>query len=66
VHFEQFRAVRREAADLTQPLEDRKVIERAKGVLMRRVKLDEQDAFRRGSGSTSVPSRPPATSPSRP
>jgi len=36
-----------EAADLRQALEDRKVIERAKGVLMKRANLDEQDAFRR-------------------
>jgi response regulator NasT len=45
--FEQFEALRREAADLRQALEDRKVIERAKGVLMKRTGLDEQEAFRR-------------------
>ena len=45
--FEQFEELRREAADLRQALEDRKVIERAKGVLMKRANLDEQDAFRR-------------------
>jgi AmiR/NasT family two-component response regulator len=45
--FEQFETLRREAADLRQALEDRKVIERAKGVLMKRANLDEQDAFRR-------------------
>ena len=45
--FEQFEALRREAADLRQALEDRKVIERAKGVLMKRGPMDEQDAFRR-------------------
>lgn len=45
--FEQFEALRREAADLRQALEDRKIIERAKGVLMKRVSLDEQEAFRR-------------------
>jgi two-component system, response regulator PdtaR len=45
--FEQFEALRREAADLRQALEDRKVIERAKGVLMKRGSLDEQEAFRR-------------------
>jgi response regulator NasT len=28
-------------------LEDRKVIERAKGILMKRASLDEQEAFRR-------------------
>ena len=45
--FEQFEALRRETADLRQALDDRKVIERAKGVLMKRTGLDEQDAFRR-------------------
>jgi response regulator NasT len=45
--FEQFEALRQEAADLRQALEDRKVIERAKGVLMKKGNLDEQDAFRR-------------------
>ncbi len=45
--FEQFEALRREAADLRQALEDRKVIERAKGVLMKRAGFDEQEAFRR-------------------
>jgi response regulator NasT len=45
--FEQFEALRKEAADLRQALEDRKVIERAKGILMKKASLDEQDAFRR-------------------
>ncbi len=45
--FEQFEALRKEAADLRQALEDRKIIERAKGLLMRKVGLDEQEAFRR-------------------
>ena len=45
--FEQFQALRQEAADLRQALEDRKVIERAKGILMKRGGLDEQDSFRR-------------------
>jgi response regulator NasT len=45
--FEQFEALRKEAADLRQALEDRKTIERAKGLLMKKVGLDEQDAFRR-------------------
>ena len=45
--FEQFQALRQEAADLRQALEDRKVIERAKGILMKRAALDEQAAFRR-------------------
>jgi two-component system, response regulator PdtaR len=45
--FEQLETLRREAADLRQALEDRKVIERAKGVLMKRGPLEEQEAFRR-------------------
>ena len=45
--FEQFQALRREAADLRQALEDRKLIERAKGLLMKRAGLDEHEAFRR-------------------
>src|SRR5207237_2751110 len=45
--FEQFQALRQEASDLRQALEDRKVIERAKGILMKRAALDEQAAFRR-------------------
>jgi AmiR/NasT family two-component response regulator len=45
--FEQFEALRREAADLRQALEDRKLIERGKGILMKKTSLDEQEAFRR-------------------
>ena len=45
--FEQFQALRKEAADLKQALEDRKTIEKAKGILMRKAGLDEADAFRR-------------------
>ena len=45
--FEQFQALHREAADLRQTLEDRKVIERAKGLLMKQSGLDEEGAFRR-------------------
>jgi response regulator NasT len=45
--FEQFQALRKETADLKQALEDRKVIERAKGILMKKTGLDENDAFRR-------------------
>ena len=45
--FEQFVTLTREAADLRQALEDRKVVERAKGILMRRSNLDEQSAFTR-------------------
>ena len=45
--FEEFQALHQEAADLRQALEDRKLIERAKGLLMRKAGLDEQEAFRR-------------------
>lgn len=45
--FEQFQALRKEAADLRQALEDRKIIERAKGLLMKKAGLDEHEAFRR-------------------
>jgi AmiR/NasT family two-component response regulator len=45
--FEQFQALRQEAADLKQALEDRKTIEKAKGLLMKKGGLDEHDAFRR-------------------
>ncbi len=45
--FEQFQALRRETADLRQALEDRKLIEKAKGLLMKRASLDEHEAFRR-------------------
>jgi two-component system, response regulator PdtaR len=45
--FEHFQALRRETADLRQALADRKVIERAKGILMKKGRLDESEAFRR-------------------
>jgi two-component system, response regulator PdtaR len=45
--FELFQSLHQEAADLRQALEDRKLVERAKGVLMRRSGADEADAYRR-------------------
>jgi two-component system, response regulator PdtaR len=45
--FAQFESLRKEATDLRQALADRKIIERAKGILMKRAGLDEQNAFRR-------------------
>jgi AmiR/NasT family two-component response regulator len=45
--FEQFQALRDEAADLRQALADRKIIEQAKGILMKVLGLSEADAFRR-------------------
>lgn len=45
--FSQFQALRKEANDLRQALADRKIIERAKGILMKRAGLSEPDSFRR-------------------
>ncbi len=47
LRFEQFQALSRESADLRQALEDRKLIERAKGAVMRRLRVDEAEAYRR-------------------
>lgn len=51
-------AARKEAADAKQQLESRKLIERAKGILMRRTGSTEQEAYRimqRSSQDRSVP-----------
>ena len=45
--FEQFEALRQEASGVRQALEDRKVIERAKGILTKESGLSEPEAFRR-------------------
>jgi two-component system, response regulator PdtaR len=45
--FRQFEALRKEVNDLREALEARKVIERAKGILMRRLDLTEEEAFQR-------------------
>ena len=45
--FKQFQALHREVVDLREALEARKVIEKAKGILMRRLDLTEEEAFRR-------------------
>jgi AmiR/NasT family two-component response regulator len=45
--FRQFQALQREVTDLREALESRKVVERAKGILMRRLDLSEDEAFRR-------------------
>jgi two-component system, response regulator PdtaR len=44
--FEEFQSLRKETADLRQALQDRKLIERAKGILMKRTGQDEAAAFR--------------------
>jgi AmiR/NasT family two-component response regulator len=47
IRFRQFQALHREVADLREALEARKLIERAKGILMRRLNLTEDEAFQR-------------------
>jgi AmiR/NasT family two-component response regulator len=45
--FQEFQAVQKEVEDLKEALETRKVVDRAKGILMDSQGLTEQDAFRR-------------------
>ena len=45
--FDEFQAVQKEVEDLTEALETRKVVDRAKGILMDTQGMSEQDAFRR-------------------
>jgi two-component system, response regulator PdtaR len=47
LRFEHFQKLTKEAASLRQAMEDRKLIERAKGILMKRARIDEPEAFRR-------------------
>jgi len=45
--FDEFQHLRQESSDLRQALQERKIIERAKGILMQRAGLDEAAAFAR-------------------
>jgi len=45
--FREHEQLRLEKEQLTQNLETRKLVERAKGILMRRLQMDEQDAHKR-------------------
>jgi YesN/AraC family two-component response regulator len=45
--FEQLQGLRQEAATLRQALGDRKPVERSKGIVMRRLGVPEEDAYRR-------------------
>jgi two-component system, response regulator PdtaR len=45
--FKEFQALHREVDDLRETLETRKLVERAKGIIMRRLKLSEEEAFKR-------------------
>ena len=44
--FDQFQALKRELDDMEEKLANRKVIERAKGILMQGRNLSEEDAYR--------------------
>jgi response regulator NasT len=52
--FEQFQTLRKDAADLRQALEDRKSVERAKGNVMKRLRLDEDEAYRKLASQQNV------------
>ena len=45
--FRELNDLQKEAGDLKQALEDRKLIEKAKGILMKRLNVDEPEAFGR-------------------
>src|SRR5690606_4991780 len=45
--FEEFRKLEEEVSTLSEALETRKLVDRAKGILMDRDKLNEQQAFRK-------------------
>jgi len=45
--FQEFRALEKDLGDTREALETRKLVERAKGVLMDRHNLKENEAFRR-------------------
>jgi response regulator NasT len=45
--FQQIQQMQKEMSEVRQALEDRKLVERAKGILMKRAGLDEPTAYRR-------------------
>jgi response regulator NasT len=45
VRYGQFLALHQEAAGMRQALDDRRLIERAKGIVMRRARIDELEAY---------------------
>jgi response regulator NasT len=45
--FNEFEALQKQVMDVQQALEDRKIVERAKGILMKRAGMSEPDAFKR-------------------
>jgi AmiR/NasT family two-component response regulator len=51
--FARLQALQDEAAALRATLEERKLIERAKGALVKRLELDEEEAYRKLRGYAS-------------
>jgi len=47
LRFEEFQRLSQEAASLRQALEDRKIVERAKRIVMKWLRLEEAEAYRR-------------------
>ena len=45
--FDEMQTLRKEVGDLKETLETRKIVEKAKGLLMKRAQIDEPDAFKR-------------------
>ena len=45
--FAELQVLRKQVRDLTEALEIRKVVEQAKGILMKRLRVSEAEAFRR-------------------
>ncbi|MBI5238138.1 MAG: response regulator [Deltaproteobacteria bacterium] len=44
--YEEFKSLKKEVEDLREAIDTRKLVERAKGILMKRSNLSEEDAFR--------------------
>jgi AmiR/NasT family two-component response regulator len=55
--FEQMHNAAKEVAQLRQALEDRKLIERAKGIVSRRLRVEEAEAFRKLQKMASINNR---------
>jgi response regulator NasT len=55
--FDQMRKAQDEAAHLRQALEDRKLVERAKGIVSRRLRVEEAEAYRKLQKLASVHNR---------
>lgn len=56
--FGELQTLRQQVRDLTEALEVRKVVEQAKGILMKRLQVSEADAFRRLQQRAAAQRRP--------